>query len=839
MNLISAEDLEYLEHQSSSHMNMILSGMTALMNDTDQKVAAMESQNWFQRMVKTVTGKNKLTQSEIQQNHDKLNAYMSEAMSELYKRNCIDHKIIISLGIQLNEIYADHLQLKQMLGAFVSKLNEKIESVDNFHLLIEEISQGMYDHQYPIATIVFILSMMDKRMLTDQRKCAIVTKTLRNKHILNQEPFTLMTCMEQVMSLDEEDVGRFYLELMTIKENYFVDMLLTLMNEMYFIDAGRQRFIHKKRKIRGLLKIEDYNENSTLTTEDIFDEFLTAKIDVVNGLIPISEIQRDEKLAEAEALFLNCQMDEAFALFQTLAEKGCARAMYFLGEFYMQQYGHVVKNTEEGKKWRAKGSEAGDVLASLNVAYSMPDECAQREEIFQKIFGDVLELAEFGDVYAQNEVADLYINGYGTKQNKEEGFRWLEQSADSGYWRSMEKIGDAYYTGNGKEQDYQQAMHWYQKGMNAGYSRSYLSMAYCYYYGKGVDEDNEKAYELFSEAYERGCGDAANMIGIMYFHGYGVTADPQQEFLWMKRSAETGYAQGQSNLGNCYYEGRGTDQDVSMAVQWYQAASAQNHDYATTQLGIIAMEQDQYEQAVEWFQKAAENGYADAQNRLGVRYTNGQGVGQDKQEAFRWFKKAADQGHKKAQCNIAECYYYGDGVEEDEEESRRWLRKSAEQGHEPAIEHLLEWFGEGTEMEEDAGGTGTITEETYDSIKTACEVFIMTHDASKFDVSYKLKDTLGILYENIYLVHDDTLFKSGKNGFAITEYGIYCRELMASYTNFVTYEQLAGADNIYISGSYIYADGELIAYMTGDKSVLNDLKGLFEEIALFVSVDLM
>ena len=138
------EDVNYLCQQSSGRINIILSGMIALMNDTDGKVAMLESQKWFQRMVKTVTGKNKLTQDEIQKNHDKLNAYMSQAIAELYNRNCIDHQVMLSLGTQLNEIYIDHLQLKNMLGSFVSKLNEKIDSIDNFHMLITEIEQGVY-----------------------------------------------------------------------------------------------------------------------------------------------------------------------------------------------------------------------------------------------------------------------------------------------------------------------------------------------------------------------------------------------------------------------------------------------------------------------------------------------------------------------------------------------------------------------------------------------------------------------------------------------------------------------------------------------------------------------
>ena len=127
-NVITQDDLKYLAQQSTGRMNMILSGMTSLMKDTDAKVEVMESQTWFQRMIKTVTGKNKITRQEIERNNDRLNAYMAEAITELYNRNCIDHEIIISLGMQLNLLYAEHLQLKQMLGAFVNKLNEKMPS---------------------------------------------------------------------------------------------------------------------------------------------------------------------------------------------------------------------------------------------------------------------------------------------------------------------------------------------------------------------------------------------------------------------------------------------------------------------------------------------------------------------------------------------------------------------------------------------------------------------------------------------------------------------------------------------------------------------------------------
>ena len=46
-------------------------------------------------------------------------------------------------------------------------------------------------------------------------------------------------------------------------------------------------------------------------------------------------------------------------------------------------------------------------------------------------------------------------------------------------------------------------------------------------------------------------------------------------------------------------------------------------------------------EALRWYRKAAEQGYASAQNNLGLMYRNGEGVPQDYVEAHKWFNLAA------------------------------------------------------------------------------------------------------------------------------------------------------------------------------------------------------
>jgi len=695
MNTVIMEDVNYLAQQSSGRINMILSGMTALMNDTDNKVATMESQGWFKRMLKTVTGKNKLTQAEIQQNHDKLNAYMSEAIAELYNRNCIDHEVMMSLGTQLNELYADHLQLKQILGAFVSKLNAKIDSVDNFHMLTTEIDQGVYSSYSPLVAICKVLSQFDNRIIEDSRKLDILRRSLTSQNIINNEEVLLTDYLMSIVDVPIDEMGQIYLELGTIRGNFMSNIILGMMEKYHYLPDMARKMKNKENLIDEVISEENLDGSIALSISEIYDDFVNSKIDVKNGLIPIAEVQIDSKLEEAEKLYLECKLDDAFELFKTLAEKGNARAMYFLGEYYVRVYGHVNCNKEEGIRWREKGYEKGDVLASLNIAYSLPKGSDEREEIFARMFKPTLQLAENGDVFAQNELGDLYKGGYGTPVNKSESMKWLRKSAEAGFWRAINRLGDAYYNGNLVEQDYDEAVKYYKKGVEYGYAKSECNLADCYYLGRGVEEDNLKALEYYKLAYEHGSAFAANMIGFMYYNGDGVEVDNEQEFKWVKRAAEMGYAQAQSHLADFYSSGRYTSQDYDMAKKWYKKAANAGDDYAATQLGIFAQDEGDFVEAVKWYRKAAKNGDAEAQNRLGVRYATGQGVSKDQEEAIQWYMKAAEQGHMKAQSNVGYCYYTGYGVSIDEDIAREWLRKSAEQGYDVAIDRLCEWYGEG------------------------------------------------------------------------------------------------------------------------------------------------
>ena len=59
-----------------------------------------------------------------------------------------------------------------------------------------------------------------------------------------------------------------------------------------------------------------------------------------------------------------------------------------------------------------------------------------------------------------------------------------------------------------------------------------------------------------------------------------------------------------------------------------------------------------YSVAAEWYQKAAEQGYAQAQNNLGVLYAEGHGVEKNMDKAKELITQAAEQGCEDAQENL-------------------------------------------------------------------------------------------------------------------------------------------------------------------------------------------
>jgi hypothetical protein len=82
-----------------------------------------------------------------------------------------------------------------------------------------------------------------------------------------------------------------------------------------------------------------------------------------------------------------------------------------------------------------------------------------------------------------------------------------------------------------------------------------------------------------------------------------------------------------------------------------------------------------------WFELAAAQGHRGAQYRLGMAYAKGRGAPHDDHRALEWFAKAAGQGHVRAQYQLGDAYLNGRGTPKEPAWAARWLGKAADAGY--------------------------------------------------------------------------------------------------------------------------------------------------------------
>lgn len=134
---------------------------------------------------------------------------------------------------------------------------------------------------------------------------------------------------------------------------------------------------------------------------------------------------------------------------------------------------------------------------------------------------------------------------------------------------------------------------------------------------------------------------------------------------------------------NAYLRG-----DYELAQREFRPLAERGNVLAQYKLGVMysngeGVRQD-FSEAVRWFHRAAILGYAPAQNSLGVKYEKGLGVKRNYGEAVRWYRHGAEQGYATAQYRLGRMYALGRGVKRNYAAAILWFKTAAAQGVEDA-----------------------------------------------------------------------------------------------------------------------------------------------------------
>ncbi|MDE0254474.1 MAG: trypsin-like peptidase domain-containing protein [Rhodospirillaceae bacterium] len=333
----------------------------------------------------------------------------------------------------------------------------------------------------------------------------------------------------------------------------------------------------------------------------------------------------------------------AYRGFRPIAERGDARAQYYLGQLYRSGLG-VPQDFAGAARWYGRAAAQGDARAQTALAYQY-----HVGEGVAQDYGEALRwyrrAADRGDALAAYNIGTMHFSGQGVPKDYVQAERWYRVAAGRGSHRAEYNLGYMFEHGTGVRRDYAEAGRWYRRAAESGHTKAQHQLARLYEFGWGVRQDYAEAAKWYRRAADRGLADAQNSLGTLYSHGQGVKRDHAAAAHWFRRAAEQGDAMAQSNLGFRYEHGEGVPQS--------------------------------YEEAMRWYRRAAAQGNAIARNSIGDMYNLGRGVRQDRAEAARWYRLAAGQGLPLAQYNLGRLYERGAGVPRDFVRAYKWFSLAA------------------------------------------------------------------------------------------------------------------------------------------------------------------
>lgn len=728
--LLTGEDTRFLAQQPEYEVDIMVGQMTTLMqnitdlqNDTDDKVAQLQNQGWFKRMTNTLFGRNKATKQEIQKNNDKVMTYISQSVAQLYQMNLINERVICSLGNRMNEVYLQVTEMNQemltmkgqisqlmavqqqtmeALGAFVNKLNEKIESVDNFHMMISEIQNGMYNDSSKLYNLCSILSQLDKRQMEDNRKMALLKDSMEKAGIITEDEITVQECLKEIVALPQEKIGLIYLELCNFRNSFPANLFADMIENYHFLSKMEKMSKKKEVLIQRVLDQYELDPDAAFSIADISESFFENKqeclvninnlqigVNEAGGLEP-DETGYDPDNVTAESLRYWAEQGDP------LAEEDLGYALLYGEEDDDVGILGIEKDVHEAAKWLEEAAEKGMVDSQSKFA----DLCYNGigvQQNYQQAFKWLRKAADQGDTCAQYNLGCFYQYGISIEQNEVEAVKWYRKAADQGDAHAQNELGHCYQYGIGTEANEIEATKWYRKAADQGNARAQYNLGVCYQYGAGVEENGVEAIKWYRKAADQGETAAQYNLGYCYSCGTGVEQNTVEKVKWYRKAAEQGDAGAQFNLIFCYYYEQGIEEDEKGAIKWYQKAAEQGNTDAQFYLGLCYKNEVE---AVKWYRKAAEQGHAHAQSKLGRCYRDGIGIEQNEAEAVKWYQKAAEQDEVCAQCALGLCYQSGTGVEKNYLEAAKWYRKAIKQfnEHEEKMDlhehYLLGYFEE-------------------------------------------------------------------------------------------------------------------------------------------------
>lgn len=149
---------------------------------------------------------------------------------------------------------------------------------------------------------------------------------------------------------------------------------------------------------------------------------------------------------------------------------------------------------------------------AIEVLSCDTEECKNQFKKYKKF-------AKNGSPDAQEILANLYLNGYGTDVKPSLAAKWFKKAANQGQYGAKASLAFMHIRGQGKKQNVEQGIKILQRLSSKNVSQASLQLGVLYAQGQYVKQDYQVAEQWFSTAISQGNQKAIMILALMYEHG--------------------------------------------------------------------------------------------------------------------------------------------------------------------------------------------------------------------------------------------------------------------------------------------------------------------------------
>ena len=189
------------------------------------------------------------------------------------------------------------------------------------------------------------------------------------------------------------------------------------------------------------------------------------------------------------------------------------------------------------------------LLSSAALADYAAGLTAFNRKDFAHAFSEWIESAKAGDAHAQHGLGMLYELGQGVPYaDPKAASEWYQKAADQNYAPALNNLARLYADGRGVKQDVPKAIDLWSKAAEAGNTTARFNLGLQYAAGVGVKKDMKKAAEYLLLAAESGLPEAQFAVAGYYRDGTGVPKDMDAARQWYDRAASAGFEPARKEL---------------------------------------------------------------------------------------------------------------------------------------------------------------------------------------------------------------------------------------------------------------------------------------------------